>query len=92
MIGIALCRQNKIVTTKNSFLEEIRQLNISLMKLESELAVSKQANSLFSEKDVDMERQCWSNAKYLRNECLEVSGIHCCVFDENLESKAFENI
>ena len=62
-------------------------LNDKFSQLESENVVVKQANSLFSKRLVDMERQCWANAQYSRRECIEVVGIPNSVNNNELEDK-----
>ena len=68
MVPIVLSLQSKLYEAKleanNKVLEKIRKLNDSFSKLESELSVTKQVNSLLSRKLVNMERQCWANAQY----------------------------
>ena len=69
-------------------LEEIRKFNETFVKLESEINIVKKVNTLLNKRVIDMERQCWVNAQYLRRQCLEVAGIPCDVSNENLESKS----
>ena len=57
------------------------------MKLQSELAVSQQVNSLLSNRLTNMERQCWVNAQYSRRECLDEVGIPSEVGADVLEEK-----
>ena len=52
MIPIVLPRQNKFDQANSKILEEIRKLNDNFSKLESELSVTKQVNSLFSHKQI----------------------------------------
>ena len=53
----------------------------------SDLAVTKKVNSELSRRLVNMERQCWANAQYLRRECLEIIGIPKEVEQKDLEGK-----
>ena len=53
----------------------IRKLIDDFFKLESELFVTKQVNSLLSNRLVNMERQCKANAQYSRRECMGIIGI-----------------
>ena len=71
----------------NKVLEEIRKLSDSFSKLESELSVTKQFNSLLSSRLANMERQCWANAQYSRRECIDIIGIPSEVKADNLEEK-----
>ena len=87
MIPIVLSLQNKLDQANNKVLEEIRKLNDNFSKLESELSVTKQVNSLLSRRLVNMERQCWANAQYSRRECLDIIGIPSEVEPDVLEEK-----
>ena len=58
-----------------------------LSKLESELSVTKQVNSLLSSRFVKMERQCWAFAQYSRQECIDIIGIPSEVGADVLEEK-----
>ena len=75
MIPTVLSLQNKLDKVNNKLLEEIRKLNDTFSKFESELSVTKQVNSLLSRRLVNMERQYWANAQYSRQECLDIIGI-----------------
>ena len=77
MIPIVLSLQNKLDHQANNkvLLEEIRKLNENFSKLEPELSVTKQVNSLLLHRLVNMERHCWANTKYSRWECLDIIGI-----------------
>ena len=93
LIGITLSLQNRVEQYSNvntDALEEIRKFNENFVKLESEINIVKQVNTLLNKRVTDMERQCWANAQYSRSECLEVSGIPRDVSNENLESKVLE--
>ena len=72
MINIVLSLQSKLDEANNRVVEEVRKLSDAFLKLQSELAVSKQVNSLLSNRLTNMERQCWANAQYSRRECLDV--------------------
>ena len=62
LIPITLSLQNKIKKVTNSVLVEMRRLNEFFFKLQAELSVTKQANTLLSSRSVSIERQCWLNA------------------------------
>ena len=75
--------QNKFDTTltrRKTDLPDLRQnlsdLKQNYIKLESELCVDWQVNNKLKDHIVSLERQCWSNSQYSRQECLEISGIH----------------
>ena len=56
-------------------------------KLQSELTLAKQMNSILSDRLVPIEGQCWSNAPCSRRECLELVGVPSCLSDCDLEEK-----
>ena len=58
MIPIVLSLHNKLYQVNNKVLKEIRKLNDNFSKLESELSVTRQVNSLLSCRRENMERQC----------------------------------
>ena len=91
MIPIVLSLQSKLDEAKleanNKVLEEIRKLNDSFSKLESEFSVTKQGNSLLSSRRANMERQCWANAQYSRRECIDIISIPSEVKADDLEEK-----
>ena len=91
MIPIVLSLQSKLdeakLEAKNKVLEEIRKLNNSFLKLESELSVTKQVNSLLLSRLANMERQYWANAQYSRRECVDIIGIPSEVKGDDLEEK-----
>ena len=65
----------------------IRKLSSKFDIMYSDLAVTKKVNSELSSRLVNMERQCWANAQYLRRECLEIIGIPKEVEQKDLEGK-----
>ena len=87
VIPIVLSLQNKLNQANNKLLEEIRKLNDNFSKFESKLSVTKQVNSLLSRRHVNMERQCWGNAQYSRQECLDIIRIPSDVEPDVLEEK-----
>ena len=56
-------------------LVEMRKLNESFSKLQIEVSVTKQVNTLLSSRLVSIERQRWLNVQYSRRECLDIVGI-----------------
>ena len=87
LIPIALSLQSKLEDKHNTVLEEVRKLNDSISKLHAELAVTKNVNNLLVTRSSTLERQCWANAQYSRQECLDVVGIPREVSGEVLEEK-----
>ena len=87
MSNIVLSLQSKLDEANNHVVEEVRKLSDAFLKLQSELAVSQQVNSLLSNRLTHVERQCWANAQYSRRECLDVVGIPSEVGADVLEEK-----
>ena len=56
-------------------LVEMRKLNESFSKLQAEVSVTKQVNTLLSSRLVSIECQRWLNVQYSRRECLDIVGI-----------------
>ena len=72
IIGITLSLQNKVEQYTNvntDALEEIRNFNENFVKLEYEINIVKDVNTLLNKTVNDMERQCWANTQYSRREC-----------------------
>ena len=51
------------------------QVDKTLKRMESRLAVSKSINEAFQNRIISLERQCWKNEQYSRRECIEIVGI-----------------
>lgn len=47
------------------------------MKIETELKVLKQVNSLLQQRALDLERKCLANAQYSQIECTKIGRIAC---------------
>ena len=75
LISMVLSQQAKTDAANSQIMDQIRQLNEDFEKLQFELTVAKQVNSVLSERLVSMERQCWTNAQYSRRECLGLVGV-----------------
>ena len=75
LIGIGLSLQSKIESFSAKVLEELKLLNDKFEKLEADVAIARNANSLWSSRLIDTERQCWANAQYSRRETLEIAGL-----------------
>ena len=69
------------------FPEEVRNLSDTITKLSSELSITKNINSILSSRLVTLKRQCWTNAQYSRQECLDIIGIFREVSGEVLKEK-----
>ena len=66
---------------------ELKLLNDKSDKLEADVAIARNANSLLSSRLVDTERQCWANAQYSRREPLEIAGLLQSLTNEEAEAK-----
>ena len=59
-----------------------------MYKLEADVAVTKNANSLLSSCLVDTEKQCWAIAQYSRRETLKILGLPESFINDKVEKKA----
>ena len=75
MMLMVLSYQNELDPANNKVLQEIRKLNDTFSKLEIEISVTKQVNSLLSRRLVNVGDQCWDNAQYSRRKFLDIAGI-----------------
>ena len=87
LIGIALNLQSKMQSSNAKVLEELKLLND---KLEIDVAITRNANSLLSSRLTDTERQCWANAQYSRRETLEIVGLPKSSSNDEAETKVFQ--
>ena len=81
--------QTKMTKMESNMINEVRKLNGNHEKLQFELDVTKNVNSLLSDRLTSLERQC------SRRECVEISGIPKSVEDNALEStlcKIFDKV
>ena len=90
LISIVLSQQTQMDAANSEIMDQLRKFNENFEKLQSELIVVKQVNSVLSERLVSMERQCWANAQYSRRECLELVGVPRSVSDGDLEEKVLK--
>ena len=58
LVHIVLALQNKLKSANEDVLAEIRKMNVNFQKLESELSIIKNTNSLLQKRVVDLEREC----------------------------------
>ena len=63
-ILIVLSQQTEMDAANREIMDQISKFNKNFEKLQSELIVVGQVNSVLSERLVSMERQCWANAQY----------------------------
>ena len=95
MSVIIMDLQDRVDKGLTKLYQEVQELNAKLEKQEGELAVSKLVNSKLIARLNAVEKQAYSNEQYSRKECLELSGLHNTISDENLEStvlKVFSKI
>ena len=90
LISVILSQQRKIDQDNVGWLDQIRKFNDNFSKLETDLKITKIINNLLSQRVVDLKRQCWDNAQYLRRECLEIVTIPLSVDDISLEEKVIQ--
>ena len=75
LILIALSLQSQLDEANNKVLDEVRNLWDAITKLSSELSITKNINTLLSNKLATLERRFWENAQYSRRECVGIKGI-----------------
>ena len=90
LISIILLQQRKIDQDNIGWLDKIHKLNDNFSQLEADLKIAKNINNLLLQRVVDLERQCWANAQYLKRKCLEIVGIPHSVDDNSLEEKVIQ--
>ena len=78
--------------TSNDALKESFKFNKNFVKLEYKIDIVTQVNKFLNKRLVDMETQCWTNAKYSSRECLEVVGIPGDASNSDLESEVFSKV
>ena len=86
LVAITLKMSQRMEALNDSILEEVKQINSNFKLLESDLSITKNANTLLHKRLISMERQCWANAQYSRRECIEVAGIPSSVADGDLKT------
>ena len=74
----------------SEIMDQIRKFNENFEKLQSELTVAKQMNSVLSERLISMDLQSCTNAQYSRRDCLELMGIPGSVSDGDLVEKVLK--
>ena len=65
--------------------EKVQKLNTNFELLKSDFSAIRTESNSFNEKLIPLERQCWEDAQYLRQKCLEISGRSRSVSDKGLE-------
>ena len=87
LIGIALSLQSKMESSNAEVLEELKLQIDKFDKLEADVVIARNANSLLSSRLVDTERQCWANAQYSRRETLEIVGLPKSLTNDKAETE-----
>ena len=88
LIAFSMNLQEENESIQHDVKDEIRELKKCLKKLEGKLAPSKKISELLSDRLVNMERQCWVNARYSTRECVKVAGILQSVLASVLEKSS----
>ena len=87
--------QDQTNSTLGSLMAEMKDLNSSFKRLESDVQIVKTLNNNLLKQLENTERQCWANAQYSWCECVEVIGIPKTVELKDLEHtvcKVFNSI
>ena len=95
LIDLFLKMQDQTNYTIASLMAEMKDLNISFRRLESDAQIVKTVNNNLLKQLENTQRQCCANAQYSRRECVEVIGIPKTVESKDLEHtirKVFNSI
>ena len=87
LIVIALSLQSKMESSNAKVMEELKLLNDKFDKLEADVAITKNANSLLWSHLVETERKCWANPHYSKTETLEIVGLPKSLSNDEAETK-----
>ena len=87
LIGSTLNLQSKMESSNAKVLKKPKLLNNKFDKLEEDVAITRNANSLLSSRLVDTERQFWANAQYSRYETLEIVGLPKSLTNDKADTK-----
>ena len=90
LIGLFLKMQDQTNSAIVFLTAEMKDLNSSFKKLESEVQILKTVNKNLLKQVEHTERQFWANAQYLRCECVEVTGIPKTVESKDLEHTVYK--
>ena len=74
-------------TSNAKVLEELRLLNEKFDKLEADVAIARNTNSLLSSRLDHIEKQCWANAQYSKTETYEIAGLPKSLTNDKAETK-----
>ena len=85
LVDQVLQYQSKFETFMDNIKSEFDSLSARVVKLESDLTLSRNTSTLLRKQVTDLERKCAANEQYSRRECLEISGIPESVSDHELE-------
>ena len=89
LIDLFLKMQDQTNSTIDSLMVEMKDLNNSFKRLESDVQIVKTVNNNLLKQLQNTERQCWANAQYSWRECVEVIGIPKAVESKDLVVKFF---
>ena len=86
LTDLFLKMQDQTNSTIASLMAEMKYLNSSFKRLESDVQTVKTVNNKLLKQLENTERQCWANIQYSRREYVEVIGI-----PKTVEKKDFEH-
>ena len=89
LVGVYLKLQSEFDSV-SSLHKKLDVINEKFEKLHSELIVSKNVNSLLSERVKELEKRLSETEQYSRRECLEIAGIPLDIPQSDLESKVLD--
>ena len=80
LISMFLENYEKLNGNVTQLINQLAQVDKTLKRIKSQLAVSKSVNETFQNRTVGLERQCWKNWQYSRRKCIEIIGIPAATY------------
>ena len=87
LVQLVLQTEASLASQITKLTADVKDLLGHFKKLESNLAVTKNVNSKLTDRVVQTERQCWTNAQYSCRDTIKVIGIASSIRDKDLEDK-----
>ena len=76
LVTLLVTLQSKMDSVNSDLVAELCKMREGFYQMKSDLSVTKKVNTLLSERLQIIEKQCFTNAKYSRRECFEISVSH----------------
>ena len=95
LIKVVLQLESEMNSDIKELTSEIKDLVAQMKNVEADVAIVKNVNKKLVNQLIETERQCWANAQYSMQECLEAVGIPTPISNDLLEtsnSKVFDKL